>query len=233
MAEIDFHLGLCSECASRWTEQDRYDALLREAGTAEEPEVSAVLAHVRKQMHATSRVPFKILATLAATAAVATALLLVATRAGLPQAAPALFLDAAGDHTDEVIKQEPREWVRGENNINQFVTRELAVTRIVPALAPEGYHIDRAKICQLQNQLYVHLVYSNGSQEISFYVRHNNPGQMPGHVVERVNGTPLYAGQADGLEVAGFQRSDLSVLLVGNIPAGEALRFAAHAVTGI
>jgi anti-sigma factor RsiW len=230
MAEIDFHLGMCSSCAHRWKEQDRLDAVVRESVKATEVDPAPVIDRVRKQMQFSLREPIRWrFSAWLTVAGIALAVLIIGISLTRPMTKPGLFVDAAEDHSKEVLAHEPREWVRGQAGIDQLVQQELVTANLVNALAPAGYHIDRAKVCELLGRRYVHLVYSNGGREVSFFVRRRDGEQVPGETVQRVNGIRVRAGQARGLQVAGFQASRLTILVVSDTPRDEAVQFAAHA----
>ncbi len=227
MADIDLHLSMCQTCAQRWRQQDRLDGVLREVLVSEELDVSRVLARARNQMQAAPRTSWRLrLAALAATASLVAALVVFTALPSRVQP-PALYADAAEDHADEVIFHQPREWVRGDAAVEQMVQSRLGTGVLMASLAPAGYHLDRGKICGLLNQPYLHLVYSNGSREVSFFVRARGNEQVPGNIVGRVNGVPVRAGRAKGLDVAGFQSSLLTILVVS--PGPDAVEFATQA----
>jgi anti-sigma factor RsiW len=230
MAEIDFHLGMCSSCAQQWKEQDRLDVAVRESVRAMEVDPTPVVDRVRKQMQLSLGEPIRWrLSAWVAVAGIAVAVLILSIVLTRRTTEPGLFVDAAEDHSAEVVAHEPRDWVRGQTGIDQLVQRELATAGLVNALAPAGYHIDRAKVCELLGQHYVHLVYSNGGREVSFFARRRDGERVPGETVQQVNGIRVRAGQARGLQVAGFQASRLTILVVSDTPRDEAVQFAAHA----
>lgn len=234
MAEIDLHLGVCANCALHWKERDRLDALLHEAVTGEEVDAAAVIERVRKEMRLSPQKSTALRYTVAAAAAslvLALAVTIILLRPSRTE--PALYSLAAEDHKAEVIDHAPREWVRDSGQIEQVLQRKVAVAGLVQTLEPEGYHIERAMVCPLANRQYVHLVYSNDAREVSFFVRQKDREQLHGKVVDHVNGIPVHADRARGLEVAGFQSTQLTILVVGSFPREETVRFAAHAASGV
>jgi anti-sigma factor RsiW len=230
MAEIDFHLGMCSSCAQQWKEQDRLDAAVRESVRAMDVDPATVIERVRKQMQPSLREPTRRrLSAWLAVAGVTVAVLIIGVALIRSTTEPELFVDAAEDHSEEVVAHEPRAWIRGRTGIDQLVQQELATTDLVNAFAPAGYHIDRAKVCELLGRRFVHLVYSNDRREVSFFARRRDGEQVPGETVQRVNGIPVRAGHAKDLQVAGLQSSTLTILVVSDSPEDETVQFAAHA----
>ena len=96
----------------------------------------------------------------------------------------------------------------------------------MPSLAPRGYHFDRARLCELTDQIYVHLVYTDNRHEVSVFVRRNNGPVMAGRTVATVNGRGLHSEALADLRVAGFQSQNLNVLLVTDLPAPDCVNLA-------
>jgi len=92
-------------------------------------------------------------------------------------------------------------------------------------LALADYKLARARVCDLGSEQYVHLVYKNKQREISIYIRPKG-NQLPGAVVDTVNGCTIHAESAGRLEVAGYQSEKFTVLIVSDLPRVESLRLA-------
>jgi anti-sigma factor RsiW len=232
MAEIDLHLGVCANCALHWKERDRLDELVREAVNGKEVDAAAVIERARRQMRLS---PQKAMAWKYAAAAASLVFALAATIILLRPSPrePALYSLAAEDHRVEVIDHAPREWIRGAGRIEQVLQQKVAVAGLVQTLEPDGYHIERAMVCPLANRQYVHLIYSNGAREVSFFIRQKEGEQLAGEVVDHVNGIPVHTSRAKGLEIAGFQSAQLTILVVGSLPRDETVHFAVHAASGV
>jgi len=69
------------------------------------------------------------------------------------------------------------------------------------ALAPAGYRLEHAKMCGIDGKAALHLVFTNGSQEVSVYVRARS-GTARSNAVRTVNvaSEHLAAIQGDRLE---------------------------------
>ena len=101
----------------------------------------------------------------AVTAIAAAVLIAVFIAANRP---PKVLVDAARDHRLEVMEHKPRRWTTepGEFESKFGMTGDKA-----RSLAPDGFRLLQARICGLDGQRALHLVFTNGSREISVYVR--------------------------------------------------------------
>jgi hypothetical protein len=141
-----------------------------------------------------------------------------------------ILADAADDHHDEVVEHFQREWLYGGSEIRKLVQEKAGNAAVVTELAPQGYHIDRARICELGMRNYLHLVYSDGEHEVSMFVRQQDGEQLAGAEREKVNGMPLVADSYQKLQVAAFQSPRYTVVVVSDQPMDATLGFARKAV---
>jgi anti-sigma factor RsiW len=115
---------------------------------------------------------------------------------------------AAGDHANEVIRQQPRRWVTA-SDIAPLVA-EANVHAAMPDFSRPGYELLRGKFCKLAGKDWLHLVYRgayNGPvHEISVYLRRDE-----GHGQTR-------ALETDGLFVAEVTTDGAEVVVVTDAP---------------
>jgi anti-sigma factor RsiW len=133
-------------------------------------------------------------------AAVAAAILLVAFLGYLalrPDPLARLYADAALDHRLEVTEHQPRHWRSDPSEIEKLAARFQLSN--VAALAPAGYRLEHAKMCGIDGKPALHLVYSNGTQEVSLYVR-ARPGRSDALHTGKVGAEQLASFQNDRLE---------------------------------
>jgi hypothetical protein len=108
-----------------------------------------------------------------------------------------LYADAALDHRLEVMEHQPRRWRTDPVEIAKLAARyplpDLA------RLAPAGYTLEHAKMCGLEGQPALHLVYTNGAQEVSVFVRGRTGAAKAIHAV-RVGSEHLAGILTDRLE---------------------------------
>jgi anti-sigma factor RsiW len=204
------HLAQCRICASETDRQMALDARLRHAVSTELPDASVVARSVRGRIRAerTWRL-----------AAVAAAVLLAAFL-GYRVLRPVsrLYIDAALDHRLEVMEHQPRRWRSDPAEIQKLAGRfELPN---VGALAPAGYRLEHAKMCGIDGKPALHLVYTNGREELSFYIRARTGGDKA-----------LQAVTVGSEHLASFQTDRLEAIVATGGSRSECLqfaRFAAH-----
>ncbi|HEX5229732.1 MAG TPA: hypothetical protein VFW44_18595 [Bryobacteraceae bacterium] len=95
------------------------------------------------------------------------------------QATPAVCSAAVLDHQREIVQGEPREWLTDLTAIQALAQKQNVAGSEVIALQNTGYRLERARLCLLQKQIFLHLVYSRDGHEFSVYLR------PPGHEFDR------------------------------------------------
>jgi len=239
-AAFDAHLKSCPACMQELERQAHLDARLREGIMAETLDAVNFDRRVRERIAAEAGkgywLPLSGLRgrrwALAAVGIGAVLLVVAAGYRGLlgPHVAR-VYADAALDHRREVIEQQPRHWL-----VDPAQIAALAETRGVAgsaplALAGNGYHLERGRLCFLDGRIFLHLVYSNGAAEVSVYLRERGAESLPGRVRETENGRNLRASNPGDEHVASFQTDRLTVVVVTDQPADAALQMARFAAT--
>jgi len=244
-ADLEQHLAACSDCATDFKRQQQYDALLRATIQRMDVDPSAIQARVRQRISsAPSRWPahYRRWLAVSASGAVAAAMLVLGVfllrHSPSPQPvysatsrvpSPTIYEDAADDHRDEVVQGSPREWVYRGAEMDRLLRDQLGAAGDIAALTPDGYALDRARVCELLRRDYLHLVYKRGTSEISMFVRRRDGEDLTGPPVEKVRGRDVHADTVGQLQVAGFQSATLTVLYVGSVPREQMVRFASAA----
>jgi len=241
MAELDLHLKGCPECAQEMAQQEQCDELVQEAVLGEPVHEEAVRERVWQQVAEPKAGLWRktrVWAPLAAAAAAA--ILLVGLKVTSFMSKPAIttepanvYADAADDHNVEVVLQARRRWLYGSSEIESLVKERAGDAALVAALAPEGYHIDRVRVCELALRDYLHLVYSDGQHEVSFFVRRRGGEELMGEPAGRERNILLHADTIDKLQVAGFQSPGYTVLVVSGQPMEQTLGFARKAAASL
>jgi hypothetical protein len=169
---------------------DELDTRLREAVCAEAIDTASLERAIRAQI----RWPHAAWYVAAATVAAATVAALVLL-SFFANRVPAGFRDAARDHRLEVVERRPRRW-------------QPTAWEGEPAV-PAHYRLEHSKICRIEDHAVMHLVYTDGSHEVSVYI-----------------GTAA-SGDADvgGQHVTSFRTARMSGLVVGSV--SECRQFAA------
>jgi anti-sigma factor RsiW len=199
------HLAECRSCAQQMEQQAAMDARLRKALCAGLPDAGTLERSVSRQI-ARERAGQWMLAGVAAALLIAAAL---GYRALRPEK---LYRDAALDHLQEVVEHQPRHWRSDRGEIEALAARYDVAD--VAALAPAGYRLEHAKMCGIDGQPALHLVYTNGAQEVSVFVRQGGGSE------------PVRAHSVGSEHLARFRTARHEAVVVTAGSSGECLQFA-------
>ena len=238
MADFEAHLQQCGACATTLESGTHCDELLRDAYRGESVDTlglrERVLSKISKSGHRRRflfRRPFY--------SVPIAAVLLLASGIGLAyftlrgSSSQTVYAAALQDHYREIVKHEPfSDWPQTPEAIRAFVREQLGDANFLDNLTPAGYHLARAQHCDLGDKRYVHLVYRNEVREISIFVRRKD-AELPGAIVETVNGCALHATAINKFEISGFQSQRYTVLVVSDLPRAESLLIARNAALGL
>lgn len=233
------HVAGCPECARDLREQEQRDDLLRAAILSEAVSTAAIYRRVRERIEAeldgAPRIGHAVGSgtqwRIAALASIA-ALLLLAFAYRHWYGPSGVYAAAAADHRSEVVDAHWRPWLTDPAAISALAERTGVAPSAVLALAPPGYHLARAKRCALDGRPFLHLVYSNGAQEFSAYLRPRDGDGLPG----LTNGTgpgALYTADFGSEHLGCVQTPGLTAMIVTDESAASAsdlARFAGNAL---
>jgi anti-sigma factor RsiW len=234
-AAFDAHLKSCPSCMRELERQARLDAELREVVAGEPVDTASVDRRVRERIAAESEgsswlAPLHRRWVIVAIGAAAALLIVAVGYRGLlgSRVAP-VYAAAALDHRREVVQNEPRHW-----KVDPSAVAALAESQGIPVSAPAAlssgaYRLERAKLCFLDGRIFLHLVYSDGTQEFSVYLRQRGAESLPGRTRETDNGRVLHTSDSGSEHVASFQTDGLTVMVVTDQSADTALHFARFA----
>lgn len=236
-ADFDTHLRACPACMRELERQARLDARLREIVLAEETKATQVDRRVRELIAAESEGnPMPQLqprrrrwVAIAAGAAAAIVLAAVGYRTVSGPQVARVYADAARDHGLEIVQHQPRPWLTDPASIAALAEQQGIAPSAVAALASGGYHLNRARLCFLDHRIFLHLVFSDGVQEFSVFLRQRDAKTLPGPVRETANGRPLCTSDLNGEHVASVQTDHLVAVVVTNQSSDAALNFARFA----
>lgn len=190
-AEFRVHLAECRNCAAEMDRQIALDGRLRDAVLVELPDSAAMERSIRGRMGRERAWRF---ASMAAAVLFAASLGYFALRS---RETPALYTEAALDHRLEVMEHQPRRWRSDPAEIEKLAARFNLPD--VATLVPQGYRLEHAKMCGIDNKAALHLVYTNGHQEFSVYIRARTAGDKTLREAS-VGAEHLAAFQTDRLE---------------------------------
>jgi anti-sigma factor RsiW len=207
------HLAECRECAAEMERYRAMDGRVRDA-LSDLPDATAVQRAMHRRI---GEGRLRRWALLVATAAAAAVVAAVFTYQLLrPEA---VFADAALDHQAEVVEWQPRHWRTDPGEIEKLAERYQL--HDVASLAPAGYRLEYGKMCGLDGKPALHLVFTNGSQELSVYVRSRLSGR---------NG--VRSTEVGSIHEASFQNDRVVVIAAGG-SKGECLEFARVAANAL
>ena len=229
------HLSDCPECAAKLQGESDFDHLIRHAVTSERLQTRQLETHVRAAMR-DSITPIRrpILASwqYGIAAAVALFFVVIAT-VGYAKGRierTAVCIDAADDHQEEVVAKSPRKWRTENVDVQALAQRVVGDASVPDRIVPAGYHLVGARVCLLHGKRYMHLDYSDGSNEISLFVRHQDPSKsLVAHVFDLFQLRGPSTERVDAFAVGSVQKDSLSLVLVSSAPIPEAEKIVAEA----
>jgi hypothetical protein len=158
------------------------DDLIRSAAMAEPLNSDAVEREVRGRLH---RRRWTWLAGVGIAAALALAAL------GTMRV-PREYKDAVRDHRLEVVEHRPRHWRMDPADLRRVENQH-------PITVPAGYRLKEAKTCGIAGRPVMHLVYTDGSRDVSVYVTGHPSGAAA--VIDGQQVRPFRSGRETGLIV--------------------------------
>lgn len=196
------HLGTCAAC--------ELDLHLREAVLAEPVETAALDRRIRQQITLKPRHTVRwLIAAAAVAAAIVIAILFLRT--------PRVYADAAEDHRLEVVERQHRSWLSSEREVKSLAEQHGVAAPIVSDLAPGGYRLDCGKMCRLDGRAFLHLVYTNGAERFSVFLRPRDSAFTMGSPAETAIGSE---------HVALVESSQFTAFVVTDQPREATLRLA-------
>ena len=223
------HLDACESCARELEQQAELDRSLRDGVRAgDHLESLPVEDRVRARISAERRPRRMLWVAAAAAVAAIVAVGVLGSQVLWMRPSTPLCNDAAADHREEVIQGEHRAWRTTVPEIQVLADRPGVG---VPLSAPPGYHLERGKLCRLEGHVYLHLVYSNGTQEFSLFLRHRGAELPPGPARDTANGRPLYTADRGHEHIAFLQTDRLTAVIVTDQSSQAALSLARFAAS--
>lgn len=256
-AAIAKHVATCPSCALQLQMHTDLDNLLRQAILSDHISAATLNRRVHERiadegdLHPVRSVPR------AAIIAVAAAILLLLVgglgyRALFGMRTPTVYADAAADHHDEIIDQQPRKWISDQAAIALLAKAHGLSPSAVAALAPAGYRLECAKVCSLDGRAFLHLVFvsdvasddrvnkpvarniaSNSpdkTQKVSLFLCPREFESLP-QVAQKTteDGKSLYTPSVGAEHLACFETKQVTALVVTDEAGNAALKFASSA----
>jgi anti-sigma factor RsiW len=254
-AAVAKHVATCPSCALQLQMNTDFDALLRRAILSQSLETAALDQRIHERIVAEAQPRPAHLISRSAVIAVAASILLLLIgglmyRNLLGNRTPTVYADAAADHHDEVIDQQPRKWIYDRAAISSLAQRNGVSASAIAALAPKGYHLECARICSLDGRPFLHLVFvadqpageaqnsfsastagaGERTREISLFLCSHKTDSLPEiHQVKKEGGKSFYTPGVGSEHLACFQTGQVTALVVTDQAGDAALKFARFA----
>lgn len=173
------HLKVCAACARDIEQQREMDARLHGALMADESDSGALVPRIRRRI-AAAEAKRRVLTVGLVAAGVLVAAALLLYRSFIAPPVPRVFADAAQDHRREVVERQVKKWRSAAVEIESLARGQGLPLNTIPALASAGYRLDRARLCRLDESVFLHLVYTDGKREMSVFLqpRKGDPAPM-------------------------------------------------------
>jgi len=217
------HLETCLDCAAKLRAESDFDLVIKHAVTEERLQIRQLESHIRNEIRQSSRWrPSMFLVMRYAIAAVVVFAALSIVTFGYARGRidlSAICIDAADDHREEIIDRSPRRWRSDPAQLAALSQKLTGDPALPERVVPPGYRLVGARICDLHGKPYMHLDYSDGSNEISLFLRHHDePHSLSSRVLEWFRPNWATAERVDGLTVGSIQKKNLSLVMVSASP---------------
>src|SRR5205085_6139601 len=117
--------------------------------------------------------------------------------------ANSLYRAAAADHRMCSAEREAPDWIRSQPAITEMAASFLNNAQHIPLLIGGDYRLDRARICQLNGERFLHLVYETpDGREASLFVCHHVGAIPAGERTVTLDSHTLQLAHASDLNVA-------------------------------
>lgn len=215
--ELALHLEACAACRARLQQEYELDRLVVAVVSQEAPPAAELMRRIETALETRPKWrPLPLRWRWAALAGAAAVVLLSAVAVLRFNASDPMHLlcqDAADDHRSEVVLHEPRHWHTSSSEIADLARRTVPAATVPQNVA--GLSLQKARICGLLQASALHLVYGNGSQQVSVFMMLRRdlpydslPSRAAGHRLHRENDF--------GISVASFSGDGLGVVVVGS-----------------
>jgi len=208
-AAFSEHLRKCPDCRQELAEQSAFDERFRAAILDEPVDEAALDQRIRDIIHAAPQNPHRWKQFIAGIAAVLVFGFVAYFALRFVRPNP-VALAAARDHRIEIVDRQPRKWLSDRAAIEALAATQELAPSVLSALTPAGYRLAQARLCYLDGQVFLHLVYESSPGTVSLYLR-----RVDTSASSRVR-LDTFAAE----HVAGFQHGRLVAVLVTDQPDG-------------
>jgi anti-sigma factor RsiW len=212
LAAVQHHIQACEACSQLLSADRQLDDVLRTAMLEHNPDVSAVLQRVHREM-ATSGWKRMLHARSLRFGALAAMVVLVAVLGVSSfrtyQVQRTMALAAADDHYSDLVLLRHPDWAYQPQDVAWFMLKEFPQQDLLAAITPQGALFEKVRLCNLGGTQYAHFVFRTGSTETSVFLI---PNGQAGNNRDSIH----LADAGHGLEASGFSSEHMSGVVVGD-----------------
>jgi hypothetical protein len=225
-AAIASHLAVCRDCSALEQEERELNHVLRSAMSVDTEAAARLEQQVVREIDSPANQPeprkrYRMIygrwwAATAATLVLAISGLYVGPALYNYHAAHVLCSDAADDHQEEVIQQQQRKWRTSDTDLQALVAR-LGENQLPKSAG--NLTLEKARICELGGQNFVHAVYTSGQTEYSVFI-------APVPKSAAVRSMPFRLVRAETINnigVAEFHSNAHMLIVAGGVPVDRVL----------
>lgn len=222
------HIAGCAWCSSKLSEEADLDLLLKHALTEKPLQTQRLEARIRHSIsHSPSPVRPSIMAFRYAASAMVILLALSLATFGYAKSRidrTAICVDAADDHREEVIDNAPRKWKIDPQQIQALSQKMTGDPALAQRMTIPGYQFSGARTCYLHGKRYMHLRYSNGTNEISVFLRHRDEHpSWTARLLDPFTSKSAATETIDGLNIASEQKAQMTLVIASPSSMWESL----------
>jgi len=222
LADVERHIAGCASCRLLLHQQQESDTRIREAILAGDLDCSdlrmRILSKIRTEQRSTS--PRTRRHSYWRLAVAASAVLLAFAGVYVARSESFSYVAACYDHTEETASSSHTEWKTKATGLDVYVAGRVGSVSFLKSLPVAGYQLSKAKECLVGNRLYVHLVYDNGTDQMSMYVTPRAENGLVRWLTARSKPS-LRSRTETGLEVTIGNLHGERVILVGALSAAS------------
>jgi putative zinc finger protein len=211
------HLETCVGCSQSIKQQAARDAQLRDVILAEPLDTATLERGVLEGIRAQK--PGRRWIAVGALAAAAVLLATISYQAVVSARMTSTLAAAARDHRTEIVDRQPRKWLTDTASLQALARKQGFASTVITADAPDGYHLAQGRLCFLNGQVFLHLVYTAGAANFSLFLRRPDKRFL-------FTTSATGAGNFVSQNAAGFEKQYVTAVVVTQQPGDIASRLA-------
>ncbi|MBV9075813.1 MAG: hypothetical protein JOZ10_19485 [Acidobacteria bacterium] len=219
------HLNCCPDCAAKLQAESDFDLIVKHAVNEERLQTRQLEAHVRAEIRKSRKlwhIPTFTKMRYGIAATVTFGVLGLATF-GYSKGRMdhnAVCSDAADDHQEEIVAKAPKKWRSDMKQVEALSAKIVGDPSVAERVAPAGYHLIGARVCTLHDKDYMHLDFSDGSNEISLFVRRLDSPTLKSRLIDLFSSDDSVE-RVETFSVGSAERHDLSLVVVSSSPVPD------------